>query len=461
MRCVLPLFAALVLFAASAAGADDVGRLIARLGSEDHGEREAAMEALANRGAEAVPALRAALDSPDAEVSRRAAEALARIEPRLEAEAVLRPRKVRLACTDTPLAEALADFSRHTGFPVKLREGQAGLVGRRLTLDTGDVPFWEAYERLLLAAGLTEDEPLPVPAQLLIAPLQKPKVVLVDDAPVPPAVAPLELVEGKESGAVFHAGSLRVRALPPRRGAGAAVGDWPLTLEVKADPRLGWEGLVRLRLERVLDGEGRAVEHGSGVVAEAVSSLAWLARDTAPAPDPHLVTVPVCLGRGTSQRLREVRGVVAVRLREPDAELARLAARADSSARSRDGGAVEVQEMTHEGDGLWQVRVRVSLPPGPEPPPGVFVVRVNKGGPHRVLLDRARDTTFTLHDAAGRPLTLATGEYVTNADETVRSYVLAFQAARDQAPATLVYSGPRSALVEVPFVLSDVPLTAP
>jgi hypothetical protein len=153
--------------------------------------------------------------------------------------------------------------------------------------------------------------------------------------------------------------------------------------------------------------------------------------------------------------------VAAVRLRLPDGEVARVEALPGAVVGGRDGGTVQVRDLTHEGAGLWKVRVRLSLPPEPGPPPGVFVVRIGQGGPNRVLLDRGRDTSFALLDPQGRRLALATGEYLANADDTVRDYVLVYQALPEQTPATLVHSGPRSALVEVPFVLTDVPLTAP
>src|SRR5262249_48189005 len=115
MRTALVLSAALVLTAAPCRADDAVTRLIERLGSEEHGERVAATEALVEQGAAAVPALRVALDSPDAEVRRNAAEALERIEARLSAEEALRPRTLRLVYDDVPLADAVADFSRRTG----------------------------------------------------------------------------------------------------------------------------------------------------------------------------------------------------------------------------------------------------------------------------------------------------------------------------------------------------------
>src|SRR5262249_20531369 len=84
------------------------------------------------------PQARPARGGPDPEVRRGAAERVARIEQRLENERVLRPRRVRLVYKGTPLAEAVADFARQTGFPIRLHGDQARFAGRRVTLDTGD-----------------------------------------------------------------------------------------------------------------------------------------------------------------------------------------------------------------------------------------------------------------------------------------------------------------------------------
>ena len=62
---------------------DRIERLVALLGSEEFAEREAATEALAEAGAEALPALRRALTSDDVEVRRRAADLVRVIDARI------------------------------------------------------------------------------------------------------------------------------------------------------------------------------------------------------------------------------------------------------------------------------------------------------------------------------------------------------------------------------------------
>src|SRR5262249_44071332 len=83
---VLLIVAALALWAmepdASEGDSDKAARLIARLGSDEFTEREAASKALGELGEKALPALRVAARSEDAEVRLRATVLIREIEGR-------------------------------------------------------------------------------------------------------------------------------------------------------------------------------------------------------------------------------------------------------------------------------------------------------------------------------------------------------------------------------------------
>src|SRR5262249_51371061 len=83
LRLVLLAGAGLVLAAAPPA---DVDRLIRQLGSDRYARREAATQALDRIGEAALPALRKAANSPDAEVRRRARRLAAAIVRRTSGE---------------------------------------------------------------------------------------------------------------------------------------------------------------------------------------------------------------------------------------------------------------------------------------------------------------------------------------------------------------------------------------
>src|SRR5207244_1000701 len=56
---------------------------------------------------------------------------------------------------DTPLKDALADFSKKSGYNLTLLEGDK-LKERKVTLETGEVTFWQAFDQFCAKAGLVE-----------------------------------------------------------------------------------------------------------------------------------------------------------------------------------------------------------------------------------------------------------------------------------------------------------------
>lgn len=93
--------------------------------------------------------------SPDPDLSQRANKILRAIErDRLQREFATAPA-VRLKFADVPISVALADVERQTG--VRLREypGDIADHSRRVTVDTGELPYWHALGTFLEAAGLS------------------------------------------------------------------------------------------------------------------------------------------------------------------------------------------------------------------------------------------------------------------------------------------------------------------
>src|SRR5258707_521154 len=98
------------------ADAERVAKLVKQLGSDDFEEREKASKELEAIGGPALDALRAAAKSEEAEVKTRAASLLQKAEKKAIAEKVLTPTKVKLSFKDTPLADAVAEFSKKSGY---------------------------------------------------------------------------------------------------------------------------------------------------------------------------------------------------------------------------------------------------------------------------------------------------------------------------------------------------------
>src|SRR3954451_3106891 len=118
------------------------GALIDRLASPHSAERSAAAEALERMGAEAVPALRVARQSPDLELRARAAALLDAIEGR----SLALPTLVTLDFRDRPIVEVVAAIAERSKIPMVLEpQGDDRWTSQRISLEgPAPLPFWEA-----------------------------------------------------------------------------------------------------------------------------------------------------------------------------------------------------------------------------------------------------------------------------------------------------------------------------
>jgi len=139
--------------------ADQIDRLIEQLSSENFADREKARKELDRIGAPALDALRRAARNGDAEQKTRAADLVKTIEARVDTANLLAPKRLRLVYNDTPLAEAVADFRRRSGYDIVLSDPEGKLKNRTVTLDTGEVTFWRALAEFCQRAGVVEVSP--------------------------------------------------------------------------------------------------------------------------------------------------------------------------------------------------------------------------------------------------------------------------------------------------------------
>jgi len=150
------------LWLAAAHGAEaptpnQVEQLVAQLGSPAYRERVAASRALDALGDVAIDALRRAGHSADAETRRRAVELVERIERRATTARLLAPATFTLDIHQLSRNDAIAEFNKLTGATVRLHSTDAvGTTGRRVSLRTGPVTFWDALEQLCKAASVRE-----------------------------------------------------------------------------------------------------------------------------------------------------------------------------------------------------------------------------------------------------------------------------------------------------------------
>ncbi len=129
------------------ATSSDAAALVARLGSATVAEREEAAKALEAMGRGAVPALEAALRSPDAEVRARVLSAWERVQKRL----LVQPSMVRLEGKGRPLADVVRSIGEQAGFSIEI---SPHVPERPVHVhEPLPIPFWQAIDQLGLVGG--------------------------------------------------------------------------------------------------------------------------------------------------------------------------------------------------------------------------------------------------------------------------------------------------------------------
>jgi hypothetical protein len=467
-------------------------RLVARLGSEQFREREAATRELEALGAAALDALRDAAGTGDAETRRRAAALADRIRQRLATDRLLAPTLISLDYEKAPLADAVVDLARRTGFPIALPDGDpAKFRNRTVTIAAGKAPFWQALQLFCHWAGLREWDgtttlPPLVPGQ---APIPETGGVQVQGQMVvrrgrlsaftitaPPCR--IALIDGRGPALpTHHTGAIRVRGLAP--GTGASGNDVLLPLQVSSEPRLNAHDALDLRIERAIDDRGRAVT--AFVVKadppdEPEEFGRWPGGRSLPAPSvPRCGPVGVRLRRGESlaKRLRELAGVVTVQIfvPEPAVQLAKPADSVGKSAAGPGGVSLKLAGLTRLDGGAVRVTAQVQMPFGvqlPLPVTDLVGAMIRPWGgipPTEPDLSPAVGTEYqgmALEDEQGKRYGVLNGAGeilgLTPQGFTLRVTATFQPEAAGVEPAKLVFTARRPQTAEVPFVLRDVPL---
>jgi len=151
--------------AADKADPETIEKLVKQLSSGRFVEREKAQKQLEAIGLPALEALKKAAETGDPETKRRAGELAAKLEKQVLGAKVLAPSKVALSYKDAPLKDALADFSKKTGYALSLVDPENKLKDRKITVEIAETTFWEALDQFCAKAGLVEADPTEVPQQ--------------------------------------------------------------------------------------------------------------------------------------------------------------------------------------------------------------------------------------------------------------------------------------------------------
>jgi hypothetical protein len=475
-----------------------VAKLVAQLGSDRYEDREAASQALDALGPLALDALHKALAGSNPETRKRAADLMKRIDKRLETIELTQPKMVRLSYTDLPVAEAVQDIARKTGFQIQFQGDQTKLANRKITLDTGEVPFWQAIDQFCEKAGLVERGSAPGAEPPKVAADQKEVEFRAARAVAFSSTGriyggrpeiPLVLLDGKLPALpTYYAGAVRVRVLPQSAPAAPqsdtqgkdAEGKSPVTIEVSPEPKMGVREILSVRVEKILDDQGNELKtplphiygaedyaaefDGRVVLANSVYFDNGVQTADLSTRAPFRLDIP-----NGVKKLKEVRGFVAADVLTgpmPLMTVENILDAAGKTVEGKYGGSLKVAEVKRDDKGQITLKVVVEKP---------SAAQLTRGVPGRMRPwrrggafgeERPNDTNalgriLLLTDEKGQAFKLTASEEKASGDEdrVTFEYQLTYQPPDSEAkPAKLVYLGRRRTTIDVPFVLKDVPV---
>ncbi|MCI0458657.1 MAG: hypothetical protein L0Z62_16975 [Gemmataceae bacterium] len=464
-----------------------VAALIGQLGARDFRAREQATKALEALGSQALEALRQACKSDSAEVRWRAAGLVRRIERRLASEQLLTPTKIRLNYKDTPLDDVLQDLMKRTGVQVRLQPGSLRAALRKVTLDTGEGPFWEALAQLCAKAGVREVEPpraaQPAPrgggvSVTIVGGGLKPETKDIRAANPNDRPLIVTLADGAApSLPTYLAGSVRLRALTsdPDQDDARKPGELLATLHALAEPALRWHEILSVRIERAVDDQGQVLKgrhvpaqvrpaaRGGGMVV--INGQVITADNNQPRADASRIALHFQVGARPAKLLKEVSGTISAQMLSAPKALVTVDNVLTASGKTFQGPhgvVVRVGTVKRGEDGQVTVTVAVEPPAqgtsdgSAQKPPNMMNIIVNGrriGEPEETL----SAANFALLDGKGKRLEVAravsTGKFAGRS----REYELTYRQATGE-PLRFLYLDRSPVVVEVPFTLRDVPL---
>jgi hypothetical protein len=453
-----------------------VDALVRQLGDARFAVREKAQRELEAIGSDALESLRKAARSEDQETSRRASEAVQKIDAALLSTRLLAPKTVKLNLKDMPILSAVAELQRQSGYVIYVPPGsRTTLARRRVALATGNVCFWEAFDALCLK-GRLEEEALNSPATTVSVGLQGGQK------------SPIVVTEGDRTATpTCYAGAVRIRVLPATEGntrnRSWAADETLIFLEVAAEPRLRRFMLSPgLSLRQARDDQGQTL----ALVSDDIRTEVGVPAD---AGGKQVLIARLKLGRKPARALKALDGAITARALtppEPVVEVENILKAAGQTVKGKRGGSLEVVAVERNEPGTIQVQVRMTNLATDNPLANLFPmgvggraarvqqvviqgqkVQIQMGGPGRGMRRRVEGGDFdsplpSLVDARGAALPLAQvaqRQLQSTTAGLVEDATLVFRPLPGQGdPVRLVLHGQHLATVPIAFHLTDVPL---
>jgi hypothetical protein len=470
--------------APSPVDAGQIAELITQLGSMKFKEREEATHALEGIGGPAIDALQRAARSNDPEIGRRAQSLAHTIQRQIDTGRFLAPLRLHLVYKDTPVVQAVKNLAEKTRFQIELGNPR-GLAARRITLDTGDTSFWEALDQFCQKAGLVERTPalegdLQTTQLLAAGRARRGGIVQVVEAPSGSSSVRgwdgrLLLIDAKPPALpTYHAGAVRIRALPATGPAARNGGDETLFLvEITPQPKVAWHTVIDVRIEKAVDENGQDFapclecrEEGQPIALTAKGAMLWDAQTGRPVTALHNIPIRLKTGEKPSGVLKEVKGVVAGQVETASQAILTIDDILKSAGRtvmSEDGESLQLVEAHRQPDGDIQLRVEFTDASSTNAPWVMRrgVLRPPNGVVRRGLEDGTSPTNLLLQDGDGHnfPLRNREQDVGIKGNALTRQITLTYRADTGLGePSKLVYFGRRTLIIEIPFTLKDVPL---
>lgn len=463
--------------------ADSLDARVRALAHPRYAEREKAARELEVIGEPALKALREVARSNDEELRSRAAAVADRIERSIRSERLLAAPKLALKFDKVPLDRAVTEFAAKAQRHVVLDKAAVKNPDRTVTVDTGEMPYWEAVQAFYRAAGLVEDdEPFAAPPPGS-GPGSGPRAVRRLQGPA--MTNAIRLIDG-ESGPVFADRAIRVRLLRPGFGENKyddIKGEVTFHIDVDPAPTLAVREIIGIEVRKAVTDDGRPLAAAFPApppptdlaYQEAIILKQVMVANGSMMIEgmPGMAAQPVTLKTDglRPKKLAEFQGTVVARVITPPEPLVTVnqLLQAKNREATADGITVQVKDVnTGPGDRVVvQARVVTRMDLADE----VLAVPIQmKGRVRQFIRINRRSEGFggqlpdlKVHDAAGAPIRGLSAQ-VTNMrfDGTtmIQDVKLSFE-----KPATpggdslnLVLMGKRPAVVEMPFTLRDVPL---
>ncbi|GIW79983.1 MAG: hypothetical protein KatS3mg105_1790 [Gemmatales bacterium] len=458
------------------ADAATIKKLIEQLGSESFAERQAAAEKLEKIGVPALEALRKAVEHPDIEVKRRATELVAKIEKHVERDRILAPTFVHLVCKDLPVADAVAQLAKQSGYAIELQ----GNSDMRVTLDTGKTTFWQAFDHLCRAGKLVEVDHAGQNPNV-----PQPRNPKLRGRAIRPAVQNMPTVQQKivlKPGQpvdvpTFYRGALRIQALPDKDKAANELG---FVLDMRPEPKIPWWNLKQVELGKVVDDQAQALVRqivdnpnggGNGAKQQVIINgvpvpLPVAGGAVAKAP---IRKQPVRFEPGDKQSntLTEVKGTLRAEVQTPPKPLItveNIMQAVGKTIKGKDGGSITIHEAKME-NGQFRLRFGLDVPPNANAmiPPGagaaiaIAVAGGNIAVRPNIGMNNAKSDLKVLDKNGNElaPQQVSSRMQVAN-NQVSWEYTWRFPA--NNQPAKMVYMGSSTLEFDIPFELKNVPI---